>query len=97
MQDMVQNKMWFSYGNQIGNQSSLKLTFYQHFVGCSKSEKAILRQERTFYNRKGRSKTGKGCSITGKDVLKQEVHSPKEGENYRTAAKFKKTNISFQS
>ena len=33
-------------------------------IGC------VLNQERSFYNRKGRSKTGKGCSKIGKGCLK---------------------------
>ena len=37
----------------------------------------VLNQNRSFYNRKGRSKTGKGCLKTGKAVRKQEKNVQK--------------------
>jgi hypothetical protein len=59
-----------------------KFSLINIFLGCSKSEKVVLKQERMlqnrkriFYNRKGRSKTGKGRSETGKDVPNQEILS----------------------
>ena len=35
--------MWFNFENQIRNQSSLALTFFQDFLVCFKSEKGINR------------------------------------------------------
>ena len=55
----------WDYGNQIWNEDSLILTFFN-------ISKGVLNQKRPFKNRKGCSKTRKGYSKTGKDVLKQE-------------------------
>ena len=40
-------------------------TFFQQFLGCSKTEYDVQNQEKTF-------KKSEGCSKTGKDELKQE-------------------------
>ena len=53
---------------------TLKCIFFSFdFGGQEQKSRDVIKQKRTFKNRKGRSKTGRGRSKAGKDVLKQEI------------------------
>jgi hypothetical protein len=52
--------------------ATLRMAIIEKSSGC------VLNQNRSFYNRKGRSKTGKGCLKTGKAVLKHEKNVQKQ-------------------
>ena len=52
-----------------------EITLRMAIIGKSKG--CVLIQNRSFYNRKGRSQTGKGCLKTAKAVRKQEKECSK--------------------